>query len=199
MTEQEEEKKKMQILAFNGSPRRQGNTSTIIGSMLEGARSRGAETAEVRLHDISMKGCVGCLSCRDNPGFCKQRDGLSEYLEAIKTSDGIVVGCPIYMYRIAGQMKLFVDRIYSLYANRPEGGYDSMVPPGKAYALIVSQGAPDPNQYERSIRWLAGMTGIGLGMVPVGQIIHTDSHDNPAREDTALLEEAFRIGQGLVR
>ena len=189
----------MQILAFNGSPRKQGNTSTIIESMLEGARSKGAETTEVRLHDIDMKGCMGCLSCRDNPGFCKQRDGLSEHLEAIKTSDGIIVGCPIYMYRLAGQMKLFVDRVYSLYANRPDGGYESMVPPGKTYALAVSQGAPDPNQYERSIRWLAGMTGTGLGMIPVGQIIHADSHDNPARDDTVLLEEAFRIGRTLVK
>ena len=189
----------MRILAFNGSPRRQGNTSTIIRSMLEGARSRGVETTEVRLHDIGMNGCVGCLSCRDNPGFCKQRDPLSEYLEAIKTSDGVVVGCPIYMYRIAGQMKLFVDRVYSLYANRPEGGYDSMVPPGKTYALVISQGAPDPNQYTRSIRWLSGMTGTGLGMVPVGQIIHTDSHNRPAQANPKLLEEAFRIGQNLAR
>jgi len=189
----------MRILAFNGSPRRQGNTSAIIGSMLEGARSKGAETTEVRLHGIGMKGCMGCLSCRDNPGFCKQRDGLSEHLEAIKTSDGIIVGCPIYMYRIAGQMKLFVDRLYSLYANRPDVGYDSMIPPGKTYALAISQGAPDPNQYERSIRWLAGMTGSGLGMIPAGQIIHTNSQDRPARDDTALLEEAFRIGQNLVR
>ena len=189
----------MQILAFNGSPRKQGNTSTIIGSMLEGARSGGAETTEVRLHDIDMKGCLGCLSCRDNPGFCKQRDGLSEYLEAIKTSGGIIVGCPIYMYRIAGQMKLFVDRVYSLYANRPDGGYDSMVSPGKTYALTVSQGAPDPNQYARSIRWLAGMTGSGLGMMSAGQIIHADSHVSPARDDKKLLEEAFRIGQNLVK
>ncbi|MBN2397321.1 MAG: flavodoxin family protein [Deltaproteobacteria bacterium] len=188
----------MRILAFNGSPRKQGNTSAIIGSMLEGARSEGAQTTEVRLHDIGMKGCMGCLSCRDNPGFCKQRDGLSEHLEAVKTCDGIVIGCPIYMYRICGQMKLFVDRVYSLYANRPEGGYDAMVPPGKTYALVISQGAPDPNQYARSIRWLAGMTGTGLGMVPVGQIIHTNSDAEPAREDTKRLEEAFRIGRTLV-
>ena len=189
----------MQILAFNGSPRKHGNTSTIIRSMIEGVRSRGAQTTEVRLHDIGMKGCMGCLGCRDNPGFCSQRDGLTDHLEAVKTCDGIIVGCPIYMYRIAGQMKLFVDRLYSLYASRPDGGYDSMVPPGKSYALVVSQGAPDPNQYERSIRWLAGMTGSGLGMIPAGQVIHTDSHENPARDNAPLLEEAFRIGQNLVR
>ncbi len=189
----------MKILAFNGSPRPKGNTATIVAAMLEGARSRGAETEEIRLHDIDLKGCMGCLTCRKNPGFCKQKDDLSPYLEAIKTCDGMIVACPIYMYRISGQMKLFVDRIYSLYRNRPEGGYDSMVPPGKTYALVTSQGAPGPNQYEKSLRYLAGMTGSGLGMEVVGRITQVNSHEISASEDKALLAEAYELGRRMVK
>jgi multimeric flavodoxin WrbA len=189
----------MQILAFNGSPRTQGNTSAIIAAILEGARSKGAQTTEVRLHDIDLKGCCGCLGCREHSGFCAQRDDLSPYLEAIKGCAGMVVGCPIYMYRISGQMKLFVDRIYSLYANRPDGGYDSMVPQGKRYALAISQGAPNPDQYKKSIQYLAGMTGSGLGMEEVGRIIHADSQDHPAAGDKGLLEKAFEIGCRLLK
>lgn len=189
----------MQILAFNGSPRSKGNTSTIIASILAGARSKGAQTTEVPLHDIDLKGCQGCLSCRKNPGFCKQKDDLSRYLEAIKSCAGMVVGCPIYMYRISGQMKLFVDRIYSLYASLPEGGYDSVVPPGKTYALVTSQGAPGPEQYSKSIRYLSGMTGSGLGMEVVGRIIHDNSHEIPAARDEALLQKAYEIGRMMVK
>lgn len=189
----------MQIIAFNGSPRKQGNTSTIIASVLEGARSMGAETVEVRLHDIELKGCMGCLSCRKNPGFCKQQDDLSPYLEAIKSCSGIIVGCPIYMYRISGQLKLFVDRIYSLYRNRPGGGYDSMVPPGKTYALVTSQGAPGKEQYAKSLRYLAGMTGSGLGMEVVGQITHVRGNERPAGQDRELLAEAYETGRRMIK
>ena len=189
----------MTILAFNGSPRLRGNTSAIIASMMEGARSRGAETQEIRLHDIDFKGCLGCLGCRKNPGVCCAKDELSPHLEAIKTCTGIIVGCPIYMYRISGQMKLFVDRVYSLYANLPQGGYKSMVPAGKTYALVTSQGADNPVQYQRSIDYLAGMTGTGLGMEVVGRIIHTESEAKPASSDQALLEKAFDIGRSMVR
>ena len=189
----------MHILAFNGSPRKKGNTSTIIAAILEGARSKDAQTTEVRLHDINLKGCMGCLSCRKNIGHCKQQDDLSLYLEAIKSSDGIVMGCPIYMYRISGQMKLLVDRIYSLYANRPDGGYDAMVPPGKTYALIVSQGAPNPDQYKKSINYLAGMTGSGLGMEEVGRIIHVSSEEKPAEKNKDLLKEAYEIGRKMIK
>lgn len=187
----------MRILAFNGSPRKKGNTSTIIRSILNGAESEGAETVEVRLHDIDMKGCQGCLACRKKPGTCAQKDGLRPYLESMKTCQGIVVGCPIYMYRICGQMKLFVDRCYSLYISREEGGYASAIQPGKNYALVVSQGAPAQEQYQRSVRWLAGMTGSGFGMQEVGRIVHSDSNLRPAEEDEALLEEAFLIGRRL--
>jgi multimeric flavodoxin WrbA len=189
----------MQILAFNGSPRPKGNTSAIIHSMLEGARSRGADTEEIRLHDLDFKGCLGCFGCRNNPGFCSAKDDLSLYLEAIKTCAGVVVGCPIYMYRISGQMKLFVDRIYSLYASLPQGGYKSMVPQGKTYALVTSQGAPNSAQYQKSITYLAGMTGTGLGMEEIGRIIHTESDPHPAAADQTLMEQAFDIGRKLIR
>jgi len=188
----------MKVLAINGSPRKTGNTSTIIKAILEGAKSTGAETTEVRLHDINMKGCMGCLSCRTKPGVCAQKDDLTSFLEAMKTCDGLVIGCPIYMYRISGQMKCFVDRCYSLYISRENGGYDSAVPPGKTYALVVSQGAPDPDQYSRSIRWLGGMVGSGFGMKEVGRIIHSNSNLEPAKENKELLEKAYQMGRRLL-
>jgi multimeric flavodoxin WrbA len=190
----------MKILAFNGSPRKNGNTSAIIKAMLKGARSAGAKTTEIRLHDINLKGCMGCLSCRKRPGKCKQQDDLSPYLEAIKTCDGVIFGTPIYMYHVTGQMKIFIDRCYSLYISRPDGsGYDSAVPAGKPFALVTSQGHPDVERFQRPIRWFAAMTGTGLGMEEVGRIIQGDSHLAPARTDKALLEKAYKIGQGLVK
>lgn len=190
----------MQILAFNGSPRPRGNTSTIIKSILEGAASKGAETLEIKLHDIDLKGCMGCLKCRENPGKCAQKDDLSRYLEAIKTCTGIVIGCPIYMYHMAGQMKIMVDRFYSLYISKEQPGeYESAVPAGKSYALVTSQGHPDPDRYDKPIRWLAGMTGGGLGFEEKGRIIHANSHEQPAKEMETILKEAYEIGKRMMK
>jgi multimeric flavodoxin WrbA len=188
----------MHVIAINGSPRKKGNTSTLIHAMLAGAREAGAETSEAHLHTLDMRGCMGCLSCRTRHGECAQKDGLSPFLEGIKTCTALIVGCPIYMYRISGQMKLFVDRVYSLYTPREDGGYNSAVPAGKRFAMIISQGAPDPQQYVRSIRWLAGMAGTGLGMKEMGRIIHADSQIAPAAGSESLLGEAHAIGRKLV-
>ncbi len=188
----------MHVLAINGSPRKKGNTSTLVHAVLEGAQAAGAETTEAHLHTLEMKGCMGCLSCRTKHGVCAQKDELSPYLEMMKSCDAVVIGCPIYMYRICGQMKLFVDRAYSLYPPKEGGGYLTAVPPGKRFALVISQGAPGPEQYQRSIRWLAGMAGTGLGMEEIGRIIHADSHVLPAVKNEALLGEARAMGRKLV-
>jgi len=187
----------MKILAFNGSPRKTGNTTALIGAVLEGARESGAETAEVRLHDINLKGCMGCLTCRKNPGFCAQKDDLSPFLEEMKTADGLVIGSPIYMYHVTGQMKMLVDRIYSFYITRDDGGYDSALPPGKPFVLITSQGHPEPERFDRTVRWLAGMTAGGLGCKEVGRIVQANSHLEPAGENGGLLDEARRLGRVL--
>ena len=189
----------MHVLAINGSPRSKGNTSNLIRSVLEGAGSAGAQTTHVVLHDLNMKGCRGCFACRENPGVCAQNDELSPYLEAVKTCTALVVGCPIYMYRISGQMKLFVDRAYSLYMPGERGGYVPAVPAGKRFALVVSQGAQDREQYHRSIRWLAGMAGTGFGMQETGRIIHTNSAVTPAAKDPEILSKARDIGVRLVK
>ena len=189
----------MQIIAFNGSPRKNGNTSTLIKAVLEGAQAAGAETQEVNLHHINMKGCMACYSCNDvKYGVCAQKDDLSPFLEGIKTADVIIFGCPIYMYRISGQMKLLIDRMYSLYSPKPEGGgYNSEVPPGKKFVVIVSQGAPDPEQYGKSVRWLAGMAGTGLGMEEAGRIIHTAGAMGQVAENAELIEQAKALGRKL--
>ena len=189
----------MQIIAFNGSPRKKGNTSTIINAVLEGAKSAGAETAHVHLHDLNMKGCQACYACKENHGVCAVKDELSPYLHQIKDSAGIVFGCPIYMYRISGQMKIWVDRMYSYYIPRADGGrgYDSAIPPGKTFALVTSQGAPDPEQYHRSIRYLAGMSGTGYGMEEAGRIVHTGNMGE-AKDNPELLDQAREIGRKMV-
>jgi multimeric flavodoxin WrbA len=173
----------MRVLAFNGSPRPEGNTSNLVNAVLEGSREGGAETTHVMLDELELKGCQGCLSCRKKPGNCARRDGLTPYLEDLKSCDAVLVGCPIYMYHVSGQMKLLVDRLYSFYEDTPEG-YRSALPAGKRFALVTSQGNPDAEKHKKPVRWLGGMVG-GLDMQYVGKIVHE------------LLDKARRIGLAL--
>ncbi len=58
----------MNVIAFNGSPRKNGTTATLLHKALEGAASQGAKTEFVQLSQLAMKGCQACFSCKKRGG-----------------------------------------------------------------------------------------------------------------------------------
>jgi multimeric flavodoxin WrbA len=47
------------VIGIAGSPRRNGNSTTLLSSVLKGAESKGARTETVHLNDLLYKGCQG--------------------------------------------------------------------------------------------------------------------------------------------
>jgi multimeric flavodoxin WrbA len=105
----------MQIIGFNGSPRKQWNTATLLTKALEGAASQGASTKLVHLYDVDYKGCQSCFSCKKKGGSsygrCAMRDGLTPLLQEVETADAILLGSPIYLWGVTGEMKSFLERL----------------------------------------------------------------------------------------
>ena len=54
----------MKVLAFNGSPRRDGNTTTMLDSGIQGARAKGADVELFNLYKMQYSGRISCFSCR---------------------------------------------------------------------------------------------------------------------------------------
>ncbi len=102
------------VIAINGSPRKNGNTVTLLNKALEGAKSVGAEIELIHLYNISYKGCISCFSCKrkEREYWCKcaMKDGLSPILEKILHYDVVLLGSPIYLYNITGAMQSFMER-----------------------------------------------------------------------------------------
>src|ERR1035441_9375296 len=97
----------MEIIAFNGSPRKTWNTATLLEKALEGAASQGATTKLVHLYDLNFKGCRSDFSCKfiggSNYGKCAVKDDLEPLLREIEKADAIVLGSPIYLGVGTGQ------------------------------------------------------------------------------------------------
>ena len=64
----------MKILAFNGSPRLQGNSATMLAHAIEGAQAKGAEVELFNLYTMQFSGCISCFTCkrldRERPIVC---------------------------------------------------------------------------------------------------------------------------------
>ncbi|MDV0447341.1 hypothetical protein MsAg5_12260 [Methanosarcinaceae archaeon Ag5] len=105
----------MHAIAINGSPRKNHNTATILKHALDGAASAGATTETVHLYDLNYKGCTSCFACKrkdtKNPGRCAMKDDLTPVLEKIMNSDVLLLGSPIYLADVTGEMRSFIERL----------------------------------------------------------------------------------------
>lgn len=146
----------MKVVAINGSPRKQWNTATLLSKALEGAADKGAETELVHLYDLEFKGCTSCFACKrkggKSYGRCAMRDGLSPILERIREADAIVLGSPVYLSDVTGEMRSFVERLVfpylvydtegsTLYPRRTRSAWIFTM--GMTDALLERAGYPD--------------------------------------------------------
>ena len=133
----------MKILGIEGSPRKDGNTEKLLGRILAGAEGVGATTEFIKLSDLSISYCRGCGSCRAT-GACVMSDDMDRVVEAIQSSDIIVLASPIYVWQVTGTTKVFMDRLCRLLT--PE--YTSRINGIKRIAFAYTQGNPDADLFK---------------------------------------------------
>ena len=76
---------KIKIVAVYGSPRRKGNTATLLKRAVEGARDGGAEVEEIFLRDLKMSPCLEIYGCK-NAGECRLKDDFQTARDQILAS-----------------------------------------------------------------------------------------------------------------
>jgi hypothetical protein len=63
----------MKIIGFNGSPRKDGNATTLMGYVFREIEKEGIETELVQLSAKAIPGCIACYKCFDNRERCGER------------------------------------------------------------------------------------------------------------------------------
>lgn len=136
----------MKIIAFNGSPRKTWNTATLLNRALEGAASQGAETELIHLYDLNYKGCISCFACKTKDGKsygkCPIQDDLAAIFKKVEEADAIILGSPIYLGRVTGEMAAFMDRLvfqYLVYGNPPQSLFPKKINTGFIYTMNVTE------------------------------------------------------------
>ena len=101
----------MKVVAFNGSPRPNGNTQQMIEKVFDVLRDRGIECERVDIARKSLHGCTGCYGCTKNGGRCVLNDDLNEWFDMAAQADAIMIGSPTYFANVSAETKAFLDRV----------------------------------------------------------------------------------------
>jgi multimeric flavodoxin WrbA len=144
----------LDVIAINGSPRREWNTATLLKNALEGADSVGARTTLVHLYDLDYQGCTSCFSCKKKgntcDGLCAMSDDLREVLAQVLESDVLLLGSPIYFGDVTGEVRSFLERLLFPSASYDEFGR-SIFPRPVSCGLIFTMNCPE--QFLTNVRY----------------------------------------------
>jgi multimeric flavodoxin WrbA len=96
------------VVAVIGSPRRRGNTATLVDAALEELERGGCDCTRIVLAEKRVEFCSGHVHCGERA--CPHDDDMAGILEQVYAADGLILATPIYYENVSGQMKTFMDR-----------------------------------------------------------------------------------------
>lgn len=101
----------MKVVAFNGSPRKEGNTYEAIKIVAEQLQNESIEVEVIHVGNKKIQGCTACGSCfKTKDERCIIDDEVNEWIQKMKSADGIIFGSPVHFSDIGATMKAFLDR-----------------------------------------------------------------------------------------
>ena len=188
----------MKVLGIMASPRRHSNTEILLDKALEGAAEAGAEVEKVLVCKLKISPCLEIYACFKD-GKCTIKDDMQMLYGKLLEADHIVFASPIFFYGVTSQAKAVIDRCQALWARRHVLGMgqdDKRVRRGVFISVGATRGAKLFDGAVLTVKYFFDAVGVEY----YGDLL-IRAIDNKAqiREHPAALEDAFRLGQELVR
>ncbi len=175
----------MKITILNGSPRKGGNTETMVNEFIRGAEEANHQVDKISVGQMNIHGCLGCKYCFAHDGKCVQKDDMEIVLKSIDEADMVVFASPIYWFDITAQLKCVIDRMYA----RGSVGFNF----NKTALLLDS--ASD-HVYEAAIAQYK-MTCSYLKWEDKGIIAIPGMEDKNSMKENSALEEVYKLALSL--
>ena len=189
-----------QIVAVYGSPRRKGNTATLLKHAVQGAVDAGAQVDEIILRDLKMSPCLEIYACKKE-GRCAIKDDFHQVVDQILSAKGLILASPIFFYTVSAHTKILMDRCQSLWVKKywidkvPFGQWEP-----KRKGLFISVGATKGKKLFNGVLLTVKYFFDVLDM----ELFHSLLYRRLEFEDDVLkypeyLEEAYRAGKALAK
>ncbi len=99
------------VLGIVGSARRWGNSELMVRQVLGGVQSEGASAQMLRLTDLRLEPCTGCMRCVIGGKRCPVDDDMAWLVDRVQEADALVLAAPTYFLGPAAVVKMVLDRL----------------------------------------------------------------------------------------
>lgn len=182
------------VLGIAGSPRRHGNSDTLLEECLAGVRAAGGDADLLVVAEAGIAPCRGCNAC-SSTGECVVRDGMTSVYPRLDAADAIVVASPVYFATVPAVLKALYDRCQPYWARR----YVLKEPrrakrPG---ALLLVGGGGDPYGHECAVATTRSVFAV-LELDYAAEMVLAADSPSDAKRHPDDLARARAIGAELV-
>ena len=187
----------MRITTLLGSAKKKGNTATVLGWVEEELKSLGHDAERVYLNNKSIRGCLGCAKCRENPDevACVQKDDAIDIMEQMISSEVVLFASPIYFWGFSAQIKALIDRGYSLVTNYHKPGHTSLMA-GKRVGLLVT--GADPYEDNAEGMFIAFDRMVDFLLARKSGELYVGECSVPSELSEAVKDKALELARSLV-
>lgn len=179
------------VIGLSGSPRRGGNTETLLDEALKGASSAGASASKIILNELIFRPCQGCGGC-DRTGRCVMIDDMDAVYEEVLSADGIIVASPLYFAGVSAQLKMMVDRFQCEWVRRLKLG---IAEPRAARGVFLCVAGSDAQEHFACAQKAVRAFFKTVGAEWAGDLFFAGVEEKGAIAGrTEALAEAFKLG-----
>jgi multimeric flavodoxin WrbA len=104
----------LKTVVFLASPNKNGNTITILNSLLSGLQG---EVNIINTFKTNVKGCIDCKYCHYH-NECFIKDDMVHIYNLLEKSDNVIIASPIYFSSFPASMKAIIDRLQLYWSNK---------------------------------------------------------------------------------
>ncbi len=188
----------MKVLGISGSPRKGGNTDTLLAEILRGAADKGAETKTIHLNRMKFVTCQHCDGCLKD-GNCVIKDEMQDIYPEFEQADVIILATPIQFMGMTAPMKAMIDRFQARWARK----YVLKIPPlgeikPRKGFLIAVGGTKYKNIFDSPLI-IVKTFFLLMDIEYAGDILLREIDEKGAINDhPEALKQAYETGQKLV-
>ena len=130
-------------MAINGSPRKDGNTATVLRELGRIAGKNGGKVEHLNLIDLDFSDCRECMGCKKGSS-CVTDDDMQGIYKKMQEADIFVLGSPIFMDAETGMTKSLIDRTFAFLApGKDSNGFGTRLKKGKKAFVVFTCGMQD--------------------------------------------------------
>lgn len=107
----------MKVVAFAGSPRKEGNTDLLLAEAIRGVEEAGHAVEIFRLNLLKIRPCQNCGGC-DETGACIIDDDMARVSAAIRGAARVILASPIFFSGVSAQAKAMIDRCQAFWCEK---------------------------------------------------------------------------------